>query len=1052
MTWLQQVRRLVLHPNNSTLVNDPTIHIDEAESSRASPETGNLLPSGSFAANYWATGEMMRVLPNPDSQSSSWLPENSIRDTAFQILKVAGFTRLSEGNRHGSRQDLRYLLNDIRVPWLYELDDRDCRRVYAWPHSQDDGINTFRLDDHYWVWRAVKSMEVPSDNISEPQSPEADRWICFLEGIRETNKQHLREARERFSATMKRLHSTKVQRGILQNFTAENEVSEQRMLAVTRSPRETRFLLHARDSALFYDNENFIHSDATYKALWRKTIESQVLLPENEDEIWHKTLRHALVILIATSGLKPNKHGSNNPIRNATKVLRKVTGHSGLIHGELDIENYRPMLFTNEEDRDSYYHSSFEIPYILLKCGRHIDEAHGQTAARIDGEMQLRKLYPGIAQPEKPFAIEDAPGLAVDPSQRHFSHTRLEGRAIDPLGNLSNFARVQMLTLGYLRNAPHKAQFMKKAMPFSSNMDVSNIVDMTEEWLYAYPAFLMTKDRGLPENEVKTFDEQISQNENTSHVVAEGARRYRSPHELRKNQGFASNAVTFVADAPKQKSRGKRHKKRQDDPISARPRDNNDLWAVIGKRRTAEIAKKRFIWLPHPNPETAYLCWLSSTEDERPRIDQFFNRHFRCRQHFWESTSMSRNIWRTELHLSFYALVCKDAPRHVGIPEQEPIEFPSHSVELRRASMGFRFDGDMFDRYWTCHFIQYLPSLKAPKFPRRRDPKGHYVDSSTNPAQAWDFDFNENALGRFKEKHWWQRKVLELYLLRRILGQVMKDSDEIMREVEGELGVKNRTATLPTLNSEAYASSKDRWREFERVLNDMEEEYTAMLNVLEHWNSRERDRAPEDPRWTRNDEKKYRSHVNRFRSSQERQVLRLARQRDRVRKLRHSLDTSIEKIQTDLELQREQHIRLFTYVTVIFLPLGFAASFYSMVCAPSDMKRKVMMMLTLIAEWKTKSRPDHVAGQVCRRRLRGDSFPATLRQNGLRAATLGRRPNSQTMQKIREVVRAIDARTVRAHQAKQLAGQERRARSASPRRRTGETPKIQWKHPATTAA
>lgn len=52
--------------------------------------------------------------------------------------------------------------------------------------------------------------------------------------------------------------------------------------------------------------------------------------------------------------------------------------------------------------------------------------------------------------------------------------------------------------------------------------------------------------------------------------------------------------------------------------------------------------------------------------------------------------------------------------------------------------------------------------------------------------------------------------------------------------------------------------------------------------------------------------------------------------RDSFRKLKETLTTSREKIRDDRELHRNENIRYFTYVTVMFLPLGLAASFYSM--------------------------------------------------------------------------------------------------------------------------
>lgn len=933
MTWLREVRSQ--SPSDQAPGEQQARKSDVAEMSTQIDGRGNLLPSGCFAANYWPTGKLMR-LP-PDSQS--WLPGDSIRDTAIQLLKVADFINVSEKQYNVVRKDLRDLLNDIHVPWLYELDKRDRRGKCAWPHAQDDGINTFRLEDHYWIWKALESAKILDLDSTEPQltakssteerkslsTAERDKWLCILEEIPEDEKYRLKIAGERYLETTRRLRSVDVQKTMLQRFTTETDSPRQRMLAVTRSPRQTRFLLHARDTALFYDQGGFLLADTAFKGLWEKTLSSQVLHEENEDTTWENALRFALGILVASSGFRLNKRSSIDLMRYSTQALLRSCCHNGFIGSELVAGTHAPLLFTDENDRDYYYHASFEIPYILLTNAQRIDEDFVETTTKVQSNVQQQAPHSVTAQEEKlPQLDESLAALLI--------------RLLQPTNTSS-----QSLDIEKLRHAVNKTQanFMKKEIPFGSLIDARNIINIDEEWLYSYPEFLLTRDMKQPSDEFRLLersDERVLQIDNMGYIVEKGSTNYQSSEKARKGQEFAENTVTFVANAPKQKRRSKRDKRQQGEPATATMRNNKGLWSVIGKKRTPEIAKKRFIWLPHPNTETAFLCWLASTESEKPEISLFFDRHLKYEHHFWDSTTRSLNIWQTELHLSFYTLVHIQTPRHVGIPDQVHVPFPSGSMELRRASMGFRFDGDLFDRYWTCHFVQYVPCWEAPVGSKpdysskdNGDSAPGSIDPKTIPAHKWDFEFDEDAFGRFKEKHWWQRKVLELYLLKRILDLVIENSAKILDEVKKELGIKSDTASFSTLNSEAYASSKDNWKRFELILQGVDEDLTSVLKTLEQWKIREKERAPEEPRWTRNDERKYRSHINKFRGFTERQVWLLEMQRDRVRKLRDTLDTSMEKIRTDLELKREENIRYFTYVTVIFLPLGFAASFYSMV-------------------------------------------------------------------------------------------------------------------------
>lgn len=49
-------------------------------------------------------------------------------------------------------------LTKIFVSWLHTLDKLDVRAKYAWPHSKEDEVNTFRLEDHFWIWKALDSL------------------------------------------------------------------------------------------------------------------------------------------------------------------------------------------------------------------------------------------------------------------------------------------------------------------------------------------------------------------------------------------------------------------------------------------------------------------------------------------------------------------------------------------------------------------------------------------------------------------------------------------------------------------------------------------------------------------------------------------------------------------------------------------------------------------------------------------------------------------------------------------------------------------------------
>lgn len=106
---------------------------------------------GCFVADYWVTGKIMPKI------SEAWQPRDSITDTPFQIIKICDFHGLY--SNEDDKDCVRPLLGRVWRSWLQELDKLDKRASYAWSHARDEGIDTFRLDDHFWLWKALKSLE-----------------------------------------------------------------------------------------------------------------------------------------------------------------------------------------------------------------------------------------------------------------------------------------------------------------------------------------------------------------------------------------------------------------------------------------------------------------------------------------------------------------------------------------------------------------------------------------------------------------------------------------------------------------------------------------------------------------------------------------------------------------------------------------------------------------------------------------------------------------------------------------------------------------------------
>jgi hypothetical protein len=912
--WLEWVRK-------------PWLSLDRTES---------LLGSGCFAANYWVNGQIM------PKGSGSWQPDDAITDTPFQILKVTAYVKwLQTLHQIDSLEDqrLRHYMALLRDVWAYlipELDDLDKRKACAWRHASEDGLNIYRLDDHVWLWNSLNELhDLDMWSLTEESSRSwgrsPGRWIFNIYSLPPTAKLgskdsmiDWKDARNRelsadFVSKARRLLPKEVQSAVLQRFTVENDVSQERMLAVTRSARETRFYFHTRDTALFYGHMlKFFRPDTSFSELWERTIECQGHHEEAPQGDWHSPLRFVLGALAGLNGFAIDKRSPEKLIRHSVEALIQVSAHNAFIPGEIDVATRKPSIFSGERDRDYYYHVGFETCQILSKHARVIDVAfrseqigshnlasqQNERNGQIQREMIEALLKEMLVQPKKRTLI----------NHPYRNDYRALAKLFEADGRLDR-KRTSMV--------------MKRSMPFNSMIDVSSITNMDEEWLYNYPDFLLVDDIDLIRELESFFDRDSNRYmpvyESPSSIIDKALESLGGiPPETFSFTTVKTDGKLpggFVASLPKQKSLVRRQK-RGKRAIGANvaylfiSRLNGWLWDSIKEARSALNAKKRFLWLPsRSDSKTALLCWLASTERERPAISLFFDRHAEYDNQLWDDTTMALNTWQTELHLCFWVLFDKSQHLHAGIPHPLEAPWPRDSTkELRRASIGFRFDGDLFDRYWTCHFLQYVPGLSS---------------GFSGIPREW--------MSRFRnEKQFWQRKVLELQLLQYMLNLILTSSGKILKGVETELGLKKGKLVFSVLTTEAYSLSADHWQIYEELLEKAEEDITSSLNTLSKWATREEDRGQERPRWTRDDERKYRGYINKLRNQTERQRWDLESSRDKICKLRETLTTRQSKLRSDLEAKREQNIRYFTYVTVIFLPLGFASSFYSMNGAPNN--------------------------------------------------------------------------------------------------------------------
>jgi hypothetical protein len=899
--------------------------------------------AGCFAANYWVTGEIL-----PESEYS-FTPDNSQTDTAYQLGKVAEFATVYKAN---ANDQLLSFMQKMSKDWTKELRKLDKRASYVWSEKKVEGASKFRLSNHVWIWRTLKAIH------GYHQKAETRLENAALDKTTEAQT-----VQENGYLSTRPFNPGEVQRELLRRFTTENDVSHKLMLATTRSSRETRFLFHASDIVLFYGLDEGLFKQISAE-IWENTVEAQVHHPGNTETGWENLLRYALALMMGLRNKTLNKRTPKELVVSSLRVLLQSTSPNAMFYGSIDGTTKEPVAFQNESDKDFHFHASFEIPFILLtECWKIHAIAVGQPLEAIDQSLQNSPIeFAAQASKEKSIAPMDEVAAMMTTQPKRQTNVleedapgKLEVRPHIIIDHPHHATNVH----GRTKRSVLKTLEMKKVQPFNNHIDHSSIVDIEEEWLYNYPEFL-SRDTALEDERLQKESERIqeltSDKESDEAMPSEVLKVFRTKTELETPGSHApptrkrpSKAV--VIDVRKQVHHRKNQSipffrrlpppfdifintrlSQQEVPPHFRWLDEKDLWTVLRHPRIAKDSKKRLIWLKRASKEMAFVCYVASSEDERPAMLQFFDRHSHYETAFFEDVALTLNIWYSQLHLSFYTIV-----DHSGLSQEEKYEagVPEVSVaanlytnpkkELTRATLGFRFNGDFFDRYWTCHLIEFVPG-----------PIG-----STLSRQPWG---ENNEMVR-EQDCWRQRKIFELHLFERMLKVISESTEKILDAIREELGISaSKSLSSATLSSDDYFRSSPGWQRCQEILQIAEEQLSDVFAAITKWESREKDRGYERPRWTHNDERRYRPFIRRLEETNRHRIRALRKKYDNIRLVKDSLISQQERIRNDLNLRGSENIRYFTYVTVIFLPLGFAASIFSM----SDVPPETSILLSMI--------------------------------------------------------------------------------------------------------
>ncbi|KAH8817424.1 hypothetical protein F5884DRAFT_779363 [Xylogone sp. PMI_703] len=908
-------------------------------------ETAEPSEDGEFAAYYWPTGEVSK-----DHSGASLI------DTPLQLLQV--YDCIQVGISHN--EEISPGLKNKIKSWISVLDKVNWHGRYVFPRKDFEEENKYRLADHVLICQAIQAAEyLGYKSVLTPSTPSIEENYA-LQQDRFINEYSFSETR----------------RIVNKRFVCENSFSGQRMLATRRTSSKTRFLFHSKDTVLFHAMERgfFLRDDWEKKYegklkkenmkmnitqvsdkrwnytldVWKNTVEGQSDHIEYQDMDWTKPLWYALAMIISSQERRINKLSPNNAFDRSSETLFRMSSPNGLFPGFLD-RNQEPLSLQYEQRAENYWHPTFELPFILWKY------AKNQLEARSD---------------------------------------------VKDINNTTTSATKDSGSIG---------QLVSKTLPFANFnvIDQQVLVEISDDWLQEEPStlkfgfrpdlvWLKTKPLGLNDSRGGSFQRyQLADDDNIRSVLSRlrgsvldgllkdislsadneesGTVTEAPPADSEKKENFidipsADNVKRgIVIDIPKRSS---------GDEIQRKLTTNSDIKSALEITRTVQYAKKRLIWLPNGDKLTAFFCYLASPGLEKENLLAFFDRHANYEKYFFDSTAAALNEWETELHLSFFRIHDGETGASDGIPEPSSItlrKLQTVSMPTRAISQvvkSFRIAGDFYDRYWTCHFLENGCGRSYDNLESRLH-KLTYIKRYNTPSDKRSF-----------ERPWQQRKILELLLFNEILEEMYECTNKIWDWARESVlqnpkapdgGVKlnftipglveAESDTLNTLvgslsngvqflnqgNNDNYFSITKRWRFFEQLLQALEEDLSRNLERIREWNNREDDRKPERPRWTKNDEKAFRPAITKLLVLNDRKVRELGRLRSSIKIFQDSLDARLSSIRDDMGFRSAQNMATFTYVTVVFLPLGFATGIFSMSEAPGKTTLASMVITAVIA-------------------------------------------------------------------------------------------------------
>ncbi|OAP63212.1 hypothetical protein AYL99_02439 [Fonsecaea erecta] len=686
----------------------------------------------------------------------------------------------------------------------------------------------------------------------------------------------------------------------------EMKGNKKRLLAIKRCAKERpRWNWYAEAMVLCpkYDL-GFFDSDRPSQRLaeWSAAVEAQQFQIE---QFWKKPLRYALALILALDS-KISLDKSKDPATMAVTCQTTLMGcvlSCGLMAEEMDPKTKKP-----QSRLDYFPEAVFGVPYCLF---------------RLTYENLLGAYPKQITNPSGNTRV----GTTFDEKLWKKSYKAIRSRTKAGLYNLAS-------------------------------VDRANVVDLTEvcepEWLFDDPWYFTQEDLlpDRPKGERGPLKYTKDAVQSGLKVLLDFDRDEGSFPYAVFNEAillYSRDHNEFLAEADEERPgsivdvirTGKRQSQILEDIPNAW-----ELMEHVWKKRTKNDVKKRLIYVYNCGPRFSVALYLSVPDKERYSMATFLSRHQTRDVFLREDTHKTINSWTTELHLGFYRVISNlsapagdddsdddQIPPSLTIFSGRPFQLPGDATKLiEKCAIGFRFDGDLYDRYWTCYVAVYLPQCDT--------------------QDRWFADVDSFKLMRptgegNKDTEHSQRKILEARWFERATRIICEETRNILRVISGILGEDRNGRYTATsydtfrANFETNKTTYAQYGEMVKFLRHVLDNLEAIRNVADKWENRATTREVQ-PRWTRDDEAAYAQEISIWCRRAQANVHNMAHlenqiqaKLDHIKQLREWLLDDLQLKEARVSNRSADDVRIFTYATVVFLPLSFASSIFSMGGAPS---------------------------------------------------------------------------------------------------------------------